>query len=698
MHRDSHSYSPGRFASRLLLIIALLVTARFARAQPGDTNNAATWYQRAWEEQWHITADEAMAIEDYRSHGGKPSPEVREAMRKLAPMLADVRRATNLGFADFDVLPGTPEGERVNQSSKLCGFIKYMDADVKMRIADGDPVGAATQAASMYKLMSHAGDEHTLTSSFFSAWMDKVAETSLDHAMESNAFGPAELATVLNAMQSVDPRDPFQFVNGLTWQQMEVEQLVDDAQQPGAQGGALEVLKQIGFPPEWVPGLADLSEAEMYSQITAYHDLLGTFVKIEDSNDPQWVAQQIEQLQAQADKGELGPVCASALATLMRAHEGNVEFKATLEAREVQLTKLTQGKIDPDDLANAAVLYREGIERLDSLDPAWSAAIKAVLESDEAPSAEVLGSLKDADRAAVDQAIELFTKASLMRRCDFSTRRLDDELFIPVYSDGMRRGFALLGIETARLDAAGQHDDALAQLATCFRMVGHLGGDGLILSAMDSQDGFAMARHAAARLAELAAAVRRTGPRDPFGYVAASRMIDEKSALHLQWLISRAFGEWQSDAQISPEHKAANERATKWIATLDAACKWYVYGLESLNEDWLVDVKDRLRSRAQSYARPVISSILDLAEIDAPVLYKQCKTQQLGTLAIPSANELLKLSDCMAHAAADQREGIRLAESLTELSRANGSPGRLVMNSIDELASMFIDRRMEVGR
>ena len=368
-----------------------------------------------------------------------------------------------------------------------------------------------------------------------------------------------------------------------------------------------------------------------------------------------------------------------------------------------------QGKIDPDQFANAAVLYREGIERLDSLDPEWIAAIKEVLDCDEAPAAEMPASLKDADRAVVDQAIEVFTKASLIRRCDFSTRRLDDELFIPAYSNGMRRGFALLCIEAMRLDATGQHDDALAQLATCFRMIGHLGGDGLILSAMDSQDGFALARHVAtrlvdrarnpvdgqeavkidpARVAELAAAIRRTGPRDPFGYAAASRLIDEKATLHLQWVVNRAFGQWQPDAQISPEHKAARERAVKWIATLDAAGKWYVYGLESLNDTWIVDLKPRLRSRARLYARPVIASILDLAEVDAPLLYKQCKTEQLVTLALPSVEEWLAFSERMKQAAADQREGIRLADSLTGLSRATvNDPGRLVMNLIEELAS-----------
>ncbi|GEM_PF-3257114 len=706
MHREHRSFQESFLLGQLLLIATLSLIAPAAFAQEGDTNNATTWYERALEKRNQITSEDLRIMYRYSEQAGPPSAEVRELMRRLAPMLSDIRRGSNLGFADFAPQLAS-NGFRVEQTGTLFNFLPFIDADIKMKLADGDSVGAASQIASMYRMMSHAGDGHTVYSSNMAAGMNHYTEAALDMAMEDNALGPAEMAMVLDAMHALDPKDPFQFVNGLAWQQTETERLVKQARQPDSKVTALDVIRAIGTPINTSTGLKDLDEQERFGAIDTFDNLLGQFIKIESSDDPKWAEQEIDRLKAELDDGKYLPFVADALRSLLKSHAGVQHGKEVLEAREAQLTKLAQGQIDPDQLANAAAYYRRGIAHLGSLDPAWNKAIESLLGTSEAP-AETLAALENANREAADLAIGEFTRGSLIRRCDFSTRRVEEEMFIPTYADGMRRGFALLGLEALRLDAAGKPDDAFAQLATCFRMVGHLGGDGLILSAMESQDGFALAQKIVqrlvdetnapvegagkakpdpARLAELAAAIRRTGPRDPFGFGSAVNGIGKVTEERLHDMIVRGNPGFDPYASMSPQQKAAIDRTTKWLDAMDAAQRWYVYGLVMLNNSWDKGMHDRLQTGAASYTRPVMASILDVAEIDARALGQHCTDEGLSSIRLPDVDAWLDLKRRAARAAANQRDGMQLAQSLTEMSRTNvGQSTRLTGSSIMQLA------------
>ncbi len=718
MHRNGNAAIHGLMRVSLAALIALLWCSTFAAAQNEDTSNAATWYERASKKREGIPSEDLLILYRYVEQAGPPSAQVREMMRRVAPMLSDIRRGANLGFADF-APRYAPNGFRIEQAASLYHFTPFIDADIKMKIADGDTVGAASQIASMYRLMAHAGDGHTVYSSRTAAALNLFTEAALDSAMEDSALGPAEMTLVLDAMHSLDPKDPFQLVNALAWQQAEAERLLQQANQPNAQITALQVMRAIGTPINSYDGLTDLSEEARFGVIVDYGNLLGQFIKIESSDDPKWAAEEIDRLKGELENGTLAPILADVLRVLLQQHAGNLHARQLLEDRKAQLAKLAQGQIDPDQLANAAVYYRRGIAHLDSLDLAWSAAVDAMLEGNEALSAETLAALKEANRQAVDHAIAEFTKGSLIRRCDFSTRRLEDELFIPAYSNGMRHGFALLCIEAMSLDAQGRPGDALAQLATCFRMIGHLGGDGLILSAMESQDGFTLARQTAQQLidranapaedeerakvdptglAELANAIRRTGPRDPFGFGAAVNAIGRKVKLRLDDMIVRGNTGFDPFAEMSPEQKAAIQRAATWIEGLDPAQRWYAFGLVMLNSDWDTEIKDRLRSRASSYNRPVISLILDLAEVDAEALRVRFKDERLATLAVPPVDDWLNLSERAARAVSDQREGMALADSLTELSRSQfRKHDRLAMFALGGLASAATHVGVEAG-
>lgn len=668
-------------------LIAITVMATPSSAQNGDTSNAATWYQRAWEAQWRVSNDEWFALDVFRAQGGRPSDEVRAVLRKVAPLLDDARRATNQGFADFGVLPGDPEGHRVEHTSKLRSIIRWIDADVKARIADGDAMGAASQIASMYRMIAHSGDGRTMLSSLIAASMSRFPEAALDFALEDRALGAAELTTVLRAMESLDERDPFQAVNALAWEQAELEQLMDHAQRPEAEGGVLALLDRIGYPPAMVAGMERMTEPQLIAEVAAYHDLLGRFITIHESDDPAWAAQEVERLKSQAANGDLGPLCAAAVPMLARFHESVTTLHQMLDARESLLRGLIEGEVDGLDLANAAVFYRRGIALLESIDSPWQEVLQRLRTHSgaEAPAEEVAA--LQTERRTIDAAIVEFTHGSLIRRCDFSTRRIDEEHFIPEYAPGMNRALGVLLVRAESLADLDRRDEALAHLSVCFRVIHHLGSDGLTLSAVESHDAFvscaAAARRVLAlpggegagdltsdRLAELAAAIRRTGPRDPFGYEAALRPINDKTERYLLGCIAYAFDEWREDAVMSAGHAAAAARGREWLGALAPAQRWYVFGLIMLSDVSDRAVVPRIRRRAERYLRPSIDTIVDLAEMDAPLLREVSGSGRFERLAVPPMEELLDISLRRLRAGTDQRNGAELAEALTAVGRS----------------------------
>ncbi|MCC6909597.1 MAG: hypothetical protein IT430_16785 [Phycisphaerales bacterium] len=674
----------GSLLAALILVWGL---CSVARAQSDDTSNAAVWYQRAWEQQWNLSKDEILAVELYRKQAGQPSAEVREIMRKAAPMLADIRRATNIAYAEFDVLPGVPEGGRVVQVGKLRGLVPWIDADTKIRIADGDGAGAASQMAAMYRIVAHAGDGRSPMSALYSAALGNFLESTLDYATEGQSLGAGDLAVVLSAMDALNPHDPFQFVDGFASEQAYVDQLLDAARQPGSALQVSKVLQEIGYEPEHVPGLADLNEGEQWAEIAAYRDLLGTFTTIEDSDDPQCAAEQVRLLQDAAGSGELGPLVTAALEALIGFHETNTRIKAALAARRLQLAGLVQGEIEPVELANAAVYYRRGIEHLNSVSVPWPDMLARIEAGGSAAAGELTQEQWEEIQTIIEKAMEQFHAGSLIRRCDFSTRRLQEEVFLPDYAGGMRLGLAVCGARVHGLLESGRYDDAAAHLATSFRIIGHLGGDGVVLSAMEAHDayqrGLGLVREVlsaastagddaaqsieAARLAELAAAIRRTRPHDPFGYRAADQLMSEKSASWIRAETSLALQRWKPDAAAG-EHKAMDERALRWIASLTPAQRWYAFGAMSLNSDWDEHLVDRIQERADSYSRRGIASIVSMAASDSSKIRAACRTGEFKALELPDVEYWLNLSGRVRDAATDQRAGDRLAEALVEVA------------------------------
>ncbi len=668
------------------------MTVSFAVAQDGDTSNAATWYERAYGRLQQFTREEDNAIEIYRAQGGIPSDEVRELMRRGSSVLDDIRRGNNQAYCDFDALVAPGPENNAAYNNRFRQLVRWIDADVKAKIAAGDSMGAARQVASVFQFVQHAGDRRLAASASISASMMMFADEMLKYAVDENAFGPAESTAILQAMAPLDAVDPFQAADALAGDQALLLDRLAQYQQSGVEPSVHGLLEVTGYEREWVPGTDSLNPTQMVEEIHAYHDLLGRFAAIYESADPQWAANELERLKTEAGNGELGPLCAIAVENLSDMYDGIARYESVLDVRRAQLGELAQGDA-AIEMANAAAFYRRDIEHLDSVSAPWPEVLKRLRAPNSLDAGELTEDAWLVTRREIDQAIDEFTSGSRIRRCDFSTRRLDEEFFIPEYGPGMQLALAIISAEAMNLDEAGGYDDALAQLATCFRVIGHVGTDGLVISALESQDAYRTALHlvedilamaaaaeggegqtiGSARLAELAAAIRRTGPRDPFGYDAAMTRINAKTDACLRGQIVAAFQKWKPDAIGLAEHTAANERATEWLKARAPAERWYAYGMIVLNAEWDAGLEARLRRRADRYAKNQIASILVMATADASQLRLACRYGRFDELTVPKIEQWLHLSEHMEKAHADERAGARLTQSLTEMARATES-------------------------
>lgn len=692
MRRVRYSKPWGRSVGSISSLVMILMTASLAVAQDGDTSNAATWYERAYGRLQQFTREEDNAIEIYRAQGGIPSDEVRELMRRGSSILDDLRRGNNQAYCDFDALIARGPENNAAYNNRFRQLVRWVDADVKARIAAGDSMGAAQQVASVFQFVQHAGDRRVSISASVSASMMMFADEMLKYAVDENALGPAESAAILQAMAPLDALDPFQAADALAGDQALLLDRLAHYQQSGVEPSADGLLEVTGYEREWVPGIDSLNPDQMLEEIHAYHDLLGRFAAIYQSADPQWAATEFERLKAAAENGSLGPFCSVAVENLSNMYVGITRYESVLDVRRTQLKGLIQGDA-AIEMANAAAFYRRGIEHLDSVRAPWPEILERLREPDSSDAGELTDNAWLAARRKIDQAIDEFTGGSRIRRCDFSVRRLDEEFFIPEYGPGMQLALAIIFAEAMNLERTGRYDDALAQLATGFRVIGHLGTDGLVISALESQDAYRIAVHlvedilakaaadesgeaqtiSSAHLAELAAAIRRTGPRDPFGYEAAMTRINAKTDAYLRGQIVAAFQKWRPDAISSAEHTAADQKATAWLQARAPAERWYAYGMIVLNAEWDAGLEARLRQRADRYAKTQIASILVMAIADASVLKRACRVGRFDDLTVPKIEQWLHLSEHMEKAHADERAGARLAQSLTEMARATES-------------------------
>lgn len=688
---------PVRFVHLLMWCCLFVVIGNERVAiglQTDDPNNAAIWYRRAIEQASSITPDQMELIQDYSSVGGTPSPEVRRILEQYAPTLAHIQRGAAKPYSDYGLNFDDGIFMLLPHLGEIRNLARIVKADVKMKLADGNAGGAATQIASLYRLADHTADDHMLISSLVGVAVFSLTDDLVDYGFEQAAFSPAESAILLQAVRAYDQRDPFAAVDALGaesylvtatlrehFENADMESIVDLSEFFGNEAGNLEPLD-------------GMSALDLKNELDSYDQLMERMVGVFANEDSDAARAELKEIEQGIENGDFGLFASLLAPALGRCYENMDKARAMLHGRVESLEKHLAGQLDTHDLANAAVWYRRGIKKLDGLDPDWRRRLVSFDPQRRESIQDLFAPLSQDDQKMVDEALGEFIAGSLIRKCDFSRHRRVEETIIPSYAGGMRDGMTLLALDALRLLGKGERDAAAQRLAACFRVTAHLSDDHLLLSSIVAQDAYQLLLQisdvvlpvtvtsnesdapandlAPGRIAELASSVGRMSRTDPFGFIATRVDIDDAAEKRMNWFLgahlrSEAAGESSDELTI----EEAREGALGWISDRSTAQKWYFLGTASLRfaEDEQ-RVMERFKTDAEAFGDLALPVIVDLLAIDAPIVEEICKSGTWSQFALPPSLGELEIADRARRAKQLERIGSRLIESWASLLAA----------------------------
>jgi hypothetical protein len=516
---------------RLALLLLVFLAAIPAAAQ-SDNRNAATWYNRAFERLGTISESEWELIKAWDADpSGAPSQELRDILAKAGPMLNDVRRASQQEFADhaLDYSRGY-EMLLTHLSPIFRQLAPLMQADGLVRLHDGDTAGAADRVASLYRVSEQFTSDRTLISSLVGQATFRLADQTGQAGFDRAAFNASDAEAMLRALQRMELRDPFNMVEavigeqeiGVSWL---ADTLATQEQRLNSQGWAM-ILAETE---EDAQRIVSMTDDEFTDSLGQYDLLLGDVVEAFSNEDRAAGRAQLEQLQQEMDAGEHGLLAECMEPWFLRIFDQMVESEQQVAARIEMLEGLVTGEVKPEEEANAAIFYVRGIEALRKIAPERLAVISDF-------DAGRVGTLDDATRTTLIEAasiVDLFREGSLKKRCDFTFLRPGREpQFCADYVGGMRDTMRLLHADAIRLLREGESDDAADRLAICYRVVAHLAGDELLLTALLTHRVFQRTNEIALRALDaevltaahrdlLVRASQRIGRKDPFGCIGS---------------------------------------------------------------------------------------------------------------------------------------------------------------------------------
>lgn len=623
-----------------------------AHAQNEDSSNAATWYRRAYARLDTITPEQWDLISEYKRAGGTPSPEVRAILQRAQPAIADLQRATGQSYNDFGLDYSKGVYMEMPQLQGLRNLARIAAADATMRIADGDGAGAAGEIESLYRMVNNVSGDHVMISSLVSTAVFALTDPLIDTGYDAGVFSDGESAMLLQTMQSFDQLDPFGSVDAMVGEQFMAMQTMRNAIDSGDPIALSDLDTIIGTSGGGPGELANMDAQAIRTEMDSYSKVMDQYVAAFAMDDPEAAKAEIARLDAACANGDFG-VLASILAPAFgNCYSGLDRGRQMLHDRTAALEKIVGGEVAAGDLANAAVWYRRGIEKLDALDDAWKQAM-AQIDPMQPLSSDAIKALDDGKETAA-AAIQQFVDGSKIRHCDFSKKRDEEgrESFVPLYASGMRDAFRLLALESLRCEAAGDHAEATRLLATAFRMDAHMAGDRLLVSSLVAREGFLLTAQVGqamdarqslddATQPELSAAIRRCGTGDPFGFIAA--MTASRTTLR-DLLLHYAPKEKRQVHQ--PELET-------WLRDIDADGLVYLMAIKDamgLNADNRGPFNP---TGARSLGEFLLPETMELAQIDMQPFIELVDQQQEPAFEIPETSHIVGVTSLMATARQD---------------------------------------------
>jgi hypothetical protein len=285
-----------------------------------------------------------------------------------------------------------------------------------------------------------------------------------------------------------------------------------------------------------------VEDSQFEGALDQYGQVMDRVVEAFSMDDPDEARPVLEQIAAEIERGEHGALAMLMSPVTARLYDRMLEAQEQIAERTDQLSAIIAGRVAPQELANAAVLYLQAVELIRQIDPA---RLEQLYEAAGQPLKPIGPEPAETLQSAAG-IVETLRRAAEIPRCDFSIVHGRYAPVTPRYLAGLRQAGRLLAADAVRLLQEAEDDQAARQLEVCFRMSAHLAGDPIITSALVSHNVFngadELARWAlgndafsADDRARLFRGVEAMPRKDPFGYIAAVRSAREQVLKRLRF-------------------------------------------------------------------------------------------------------------------------------------------------------------------
>jgi len=632
----------------IVLVSFVLTWCGATHAADGDVRNAAHWYDQVIEDVQSLSDEQLIAIQAYAGEGGEPTPEVRALLRSVEPTLSLLRRGASQQYSDYGLDYSQGFDLRLPHLRDMRTAAKLMNAQVKLKMHDGDVNGAARDLASMYRMGGHMGDDRTIISGLVGHAIFAYGDETVQDAIDRGAIDSEAAAELVKGVQFLDENDPFGYVESIfTEQQLMTSTLRETLQ---SEGGADELAEMLMVP---VDAGGDVSEQlrsidldqEMAKLDSAMNEVAEVFMLTDEDE----ARRRMDELDAAIENGEYGMFVSLVMPAYDKVYDRMLEAREMIAERQAVLEKLASGELDPMELANAAIICKRAMDAFDELDEPQRLAI---IDLADEPSQQVSEEMKSALDAA-QPVIDLLRKGSTLRRCDFEPlRRNDDRAIAPEYVVGMHELLKLLQADVVRLARAKDSESAADRLAIGYRVVGHLGLDDMLVSALVAHDAF---DHFTAQVRGglsvglfedekplLNEAVQRIARRDPFGYINAVMETRKELPKRIRtyvtdppeeydWeVIDEQVQQWQGDELLyvlAVLHYADEQRARE--QRIKAAAKKAGGGAGEAAVEEIISERPALIEQLAPLGDVLSLEAIDAAQRDVPRVLHQLRTADL---------------------------------------------------------------------
>src|SRR5690606_34187463 len=183
---------------------AALTPVSPAGAQRDDSRNAATWYWRAINQLDRVTEEELWALREWALEpGAAPPPSVRSTLNRLRPALDAFYRGAEQEHSDFGLDLSQGWDLLLPHLGKLRSVAIVANADVQLRLHDGDSSNAAKRLAGLYQAAQHLSDDRTLISSLVGQAIYTLTDQTVQYGIDAAAFDAGDASVLLHAAKSL---------------------------------------------------------------------------------------------------------------------------------------------------------------------------------------------------------------------------------------------------------------------------------------------------------------------------------------------------------------------------------------------------------------------------------------------------------------------------------------------------------------